>query len=77
MNLTHLPLTKKESDILAYIYGYIDDNGYSPTRQEIADNISKDKIKITPQGISYFINQLVAKKKIKLIKDKRRNIKIV
>ena len=77
MNLTHLPLTKKESDILAYIYGYIDDNGYSPTRQEIADNISKDKIKITLQGISYFINQLVAKKKIKLIKDKRRNIKIV
>jgi len=77
MNLTHLPLTKKESDILAFIYGYIDDNKYSPTRQEIADHISKGKNEITSQGVSYFINQLVAKHKLKLAKNRRRNIIIV
>jgi len=78
MNKTHLPITKKEEEILSYIYGYIDDNKYSPTRQEIADYINNtNKTKITPQGVNYFVNQLVAKNKIKLIQKKTRNLKIV
>jgi len=66
-----LPLTKKEEDILAYIYGYIDDNKFSPTRQEIAE-----KFKITRPGVDYFVYQLAEKGKIKITPNKWRNIKI-
>jgi SOS-response transcriptional repressor LexA len=66
-----LPLTEKESDILAFVYGYIDDNAYSPTRQEIAD-----KFKMSNQAASYFINQLLEKGKVEISANKWRNIKI-
>ena len=66
-----LPLTDKEERIKCFIYGYIDDNGYSPTRQEIAD-----KFKMTSQAADYFINQLVEKGKFKLSAGKWRNIAI-
>lgn len=32
-------LTKAQEDIYAYVAGYIQDNGYSPTSQEIAMRI--------------------------------------
>jgi Mn-dependent DtxR family transcriptional regulator len=66
-----LPLTDREEDILAYIYGYIDDNKFSPTRQEIAD-----KFKMARPGADYFVNQLAEKGKIKITPNKWRNIKI-
>ena len=66
-----LPLTKKEEDILAYIYGYTEDNGYSPTRQEIAW-----KFEMTKNGADYFVLQLEKKGKIKICGSKWRNIKI-
>lgn len=66
-----LPTTDKEEKILVYIYGYIDDNGYSPTRQEIADKFDMQKA-----GADYFINQLVKKKKIIILPNKWRNIEI-
>jgi len=34
-----LPLTDREQKIWGYILGYMADNGYSPTRQEIADSL--------------------------------------
>jgi repressor LexA len=67
-----LPLTSREEEILAYIYGYIDDNGYSPTRQEIAE-----KFKMRKAAADYFVNQLSEKGKIKITPNRWRNIKIV
>lgn len=66
-----LPITEKENEILAFIYGYIDDNGYSPTRQEIAD-----KFKMSSRGADYFVSQLENKNKLKIASNKWRNIKI-
>jgi len=66
-----LPLTERETDILAFIYGYIDDQNYSPTRQEIAE-----KFKMSTQGADYFIQKLIEKGKVKILADKWRNIKI-
>lgn len=69
--INKLPLTAKEEEILAYIYGYIDDNLYSPTRKEIAD-----KFKMTTQAAHYFIGKLIEKDKLKLSTGKWRNIKL-
>jgi len=66
-----LPITEKESEILAFIYGYIDDNKYSPTRQEIAD-----RFKMSSQAAAYFIKKLAKKDKLKITARKWRNIKI-
>lgn len=67
-----LPLTKKEEDVLVYIYGYMTDHEYSPTREEISDHFN-----FTPQNASYYVNQLVNKGKIKISKGKIRNIVII
>ena len=76
MNRKKLPLTKREEDIFAYILGYIVDNEYSPTRQEIADQFG-----ITPMGAQKFVKVLEAKGKVKILKKKngliKRNITIV
>lgn len=64
-----MKLTNKETDILAYIYGYIEDNKYSPTRQEIAD-----KFKMTRQGADCFVSQLINKGKLKKNGNRWRNI---
>lgn len=73
----NLPLTKREEDIFAYILGYIVDNGYSPTRQELGD-----KFEITPQGAQKFVQALIDKGKIRAVKQRGklrtpRNIVIV
>ncbi|MFA6048241.1 MAG: hypothetical protein WC737_05550 [Parcubacteria group bacterium] len=67
-----LPLTEEENKALAYIYGYIDENGYSPTRTEMAEFLE-----CSTQGADYFINQLKKKGKIKTNGKKWRNISIV
>lgn len=69
--MNQLPLTEKENEILAYIYGYIIDHGFSPTRQEIADKIGASKA-----GAGYFVAQLVEKGKLKITNSRWRNIKI-
>ena len=67
----NLPLTDKEEKILAFIYGYIDNNKYSPTRMEIST-----KFKMSTRGSDYFVNQLIKKGKLKITDSKWRNIKI-
>jgi len=70
----YLPLTEREEEVFAYILGYIVDNGYSPTRQEIADHF-----KFTPPGAQKFIQSLEDKGRIITIKNdgKRINRNIV
>jgi len=65
----HLPLTEREQEVFAYILGYIVDNGYSPTRQEIAN-----KFEFTPQGAQKFVQSLVDKGRIVIIKHGKSNI---
>ncbi|NCD40587.1 MAG: hypothetical protein EOL88_00695 [Bacteroidia bacterium] len=65
MAKVNLPLTSREEDIFAYILGYIVDNNYSPTRQEIADKFS-----ISPTGAQKFIQSLIDKGRIRVIKKK-------
>jgi len=69
-----LPLTSREEDIYIYIMGYIVDNGYSPTRQEIAN-----QFKFSPTASQKFLDSLEAKGRIRLIKKegKRLNRNIV
>ena len=69
--MTKLPITEREAEILAFVYGFVDDNKFSPTRQEIAD-----KFKMSTSGVSYFIYQLVEKGKLRISEGKWRNIKI-
>lgn len=66
-----LPLTEKENEILAYIYGYISDNNCSPSRHEIAE-----KFKMSKAGADYFIGQLIQKNRLKVVSGKWRNIRI-
>lgn len=72
----NLPLTKREEDVFAYILGYIVDNKWAPTRQEIATHFG-----ITPPGAQKFIQALEDKGRIVTIKEdgKRiaRNIAVV
>ncbi len=65
-----LPLTKKEEDVFAYILGYIVDNGYSPTRREIADRFN-----ISIVGAQYFVNVLCQKNRIRLLGKKGKMVK--
>lgn len=65
----NLPLTKREEDVFAYILGYIVDNGFAPTRQEIGDHF-----KITPSGSQKFIQSLEDKGRIIILKEKGKRI---
>lgn len=65
----HLPLTEREEDIFAYILGYVVDNRFSPTRQEIAD-----RFEITPQGVQKFIQSLEDKGRIITVKSNGKRI---
>lgn len=65
----NLPLTKREEDVFAYILGYIMDNGFSPTRQEIADHFE-----ITPSGSQKFIQALENKGRIIILKEEGKRI---
>jgi len=65
----NLPLTKREEDVFAYILGYIVDNGWAPTRQEIAT-----KFEITPPGAQKFIQALEDKGRIVTIKENGKRI---
>lgn len=64
-----MPLTKREQDIYAFILGYIVDNGWSPTRQEIADNF-----KFSPTASQKFLDALSDKGKIRLLKGEGKRI---
>ena len=49
-------LTKTQEDIYAYVAGYIEDNGYSPTSQEIAMRVGS-----TTQMIEAHLKNIVKK----------------
>lgn len=49
-------LTKTQEDIYAYVAGYIQDNGYSPTSQEIAMRIGS-----TTQMVESHVKNIIKK----------------
>lgn len=69
MTKVNLPLTKKEKRVLDFIIGYVVYNGFAPTRQEIGTNFG-----FTPQGAQKFIQNLISKGKIKLVKQRGKNL---
>ncbi len=65
-------LTEKQEKIYAYVAGYILDNSYSPTLQEIAE-----KIHISPQAVSMHLKSLRDKGWIEFNGKKHRSIELV
>lgn len=67
------PLTQAQEKVWAYILGYISDNNYPPTRQEIAE-----KLECTRGNVEVLLRFLERKGYIKLTPPlKSRNIEIV
>lgn len=64
-------LTPRESDVWGYILGYITDYGRSPAQREIGHALG-----ISHVQVGRHLHSLKRKKYIRLIKNKRRNIKI-
>lgn len=64
-------LTKIQEDVYAYIAGYIDDNGYSPTYQEIAMRTD-----LTTQMVESHIKNIVAKGWLKYNGKKFRKLEL-
>jgi len=64
-------LTKTQEKIYSYILGFIDDNGYSPTYNEISERFN-----VTIQAIDAQIKNLVAKDKLRFNGKKFRKIDI-
>jgi len=62
-------LTPKQEDIYAYVAGYIVDNGYSPTYQEIAS-----KLGITTQMVESHIKNIVKKDWLKFNGKRHRKL---
>ncbi|MBU0531505.1 transcriptional repressor LexA [Patescibacteria group bacterium] len=69
-----MPLTKKQSEVLAFIKEYIADNGYSPSYREIADHFGLS----SPATIHQHVQALVEKGMIEVDEDGcARSIEIV
>lgn len=66
------PLSERQRDVYAYIAGYITDNGYSPTRTEIAM-----KLNITEQAISAHLREIKNKGWIRFTDGGWRNIELI
>jgi len=64
------PLSKREDKVWTYILGYFSDNGYSPTRQEIADGVGFNH----RNDATECIENMVKKGWLKLDQEKHRNI---
>ena len=73
MKKSRLPLSKTEDKIWGYLLGYISDNGYSPTKSEIAVRF---KLK-SDQAVHYFLKRMETKGYILLVKGEWRNIRII
>ena len=65
-------LTKTQEDIYAYVAGYIEDNGYSPTSQEIAL-----KTDLTTQMVDSHVKNIVAKGWLKYNGKRFRKLELV
>lgn len=65
-------LTKTQESVYAYIAGYIMDNGYSPTYQEIA--IRTD---LTTQAVEGHVKNIVKKGWLKFNGKKFRKIELI
>lgn len=58
-----------EETILAYVLGYYQDEGHSPTMQEIAEHASKKlDIQITAAGVKHHVDKLVNRGRLKRTK---------
>lgn len=65
-------LTEKQQRVYAYVAGYILDNGYSPTGQEIAE-----RLHISPQAVSMHLKSLKEKGLIEFNGKKFRNVDLI
>lgn len=66
-------LTPAQTDVYAYVAGYIEDNGYSPTLQEISE-----KLGISPQAVAKHLRGIRCAKMITYdSKKKWRNIVLI
>lgn len=65
-------LTTTQEKIYAYVAGYIDDNGYSPTYQEIAMRTD-----LTTQMVESHVKNIVAKGWLKYNEKKFRKLELI
>jgi len=65
-------LTKIQEDVYAYIAGYIDDNGYSPTYQEIAMRTD-----LTTQMVESHVKNIAKKGWIRFNGKKFRKLELI
>ncbi len=65
-------LTKRQREVLDFIKRYIEDNGFAPTLQEIADGLGYGH-----GPIQYHINALIHKKKLARADGNARGIWLV
>ena len=65
-------LTKTQEDIYAYVAGYIEDNGYSPTYQEIAMRTES-----TTQMVESHVKNIAKKGWIRFNGKKHRRIELI
>lgn len=72
-------LNKLEEWILAYILGYIEDNGYSPTRNEITEAWnSRHAEKMSRDAIDYRVRVLQRAGRIRYKKSRGwRNLEVI
>ena len=72
MKIKRLPLTKTEEKVWAYLLGYITDNQYAPTRQEVAIKMGFG----SRQMAQFVLSNLERKGRIKLVGRGWRNIQL-
>jgi len=70
--MNKIPLTKKQEDLYCFVAGYIDDNGYAPTGQEIAERLGT-----TSQMVDQHLKNIAAKGWIKFNGKRYRKIELV
>lgn len=66
------PLSAKQTEVYAYVAGYITDNGYAPTRREIVE-----KLNISEQAVSAHLREIKNKGWIRFTDGGWRNIELI
>ena len=63
-----MPLTKRQSEILAYLQGHIQDHGYAPSFEEIAEHFGFN----TVDGARMAVNRAMQRLGIAMKEQKQR-----
>lgn len=69
---TGFPLSKRQNEVWGFILGYLSDNGYPPTRREIATHMD-----ITVPGVQNHLAMMVDKGYLKINERAWRGIEII